>query len=236
MKIKLSFFIVLASFILFTPSCKQKNSVDENLAPGVRKVKVEEVIQTSSYTYLRVTAQDQENWIAIAAADVKVGKDYYYIPGIEMKDFASKELNRTFPSIGFVDIFSDQPIISKLNPADSLKGKQAPTQKEGIKVEPVKGGITIAQLYSAKEKYDGKTVVLRGEVVKFSPQIMNTNWVHIQDGTNHEGAFDLTVTTGEVLKVGDIVTLEGTVSLKKDFGAGYFYEVIVEGAKIVRSM
>lgn len=236
MKMRFNFFVILTVLFVFAAACKPKDTTEENLAPNVRKVKVEEVIQTSSYTYLRVSAEDQENWIAIAAADVKVGKDYYYIPGIEMKDFASKELNRTFPSIGFVDIFSDQPIISKLNPADSLKGKQAPTQKEGIKVEPVKGGITIAQLYAAKENYDGKTIVIRGEVVKFSPQIMNTNWVHIQDGTNHEGAFDLTVTTGEVLKVGDIVTLEGTVSLKKDFGAGYFYEVIVEGAKIVRSM
>jgi hypothetical protein len=65
---------------------------------------------------------------------------------------------------------------------------------------------------------------------------MNTNWVHIQDGTKSNNDFDLTVTTNDVTKVGDVVTFEGTVSLKKDFGAGYFYEVIVENAKLLTNM
>jgi len=237
MKTRINLFILLAGIILFSVSCKPKNAVDENLAPGVRKVKVEEVIQTSNYTYLRVSDQeDQENWIAIAAADVKAGNYYYYIPGVEMNNFTSKELQRTFPVIGFVDKFSDQPIVAKISVADSTKGKQAPTMKEGIKVEPAEGGITIAELYANKDKYAGQAVKIRGEVVKFSPEIMNTNWVHIQDGTSSDGAFDLTVTTSDVTKVGDVVTFEGTVTLKKDFGAGYYYEVIVEGAKLLKTM
>jgi hypothetical protein len=236
MKTRINLFILLAGIMLFSVSCKPKSTVDENLAPGVHKAKVEEVIQTSSYTYLRLSEDGQENWIAISAAEVEEGKYYYYMPGIEMKDFVSKELKRTFPVIGFVDKFSDQPIVSKISVADSAKGKQAPAMKEGIKVDPAEGGITIAELYANKDKYDGQVVKIRGEVVKFSPEIMNTNWVHIQDGTNSNGDFDLTVTTSDITKVGDVVTFEGTVALKKDFGAGYYYEVIVEGAKLLKSM
>ena len=72
---------------------------------------------------------------------------------------------------------------------------------------------------------------IKGQVTKFSPNIMGKNWVHIQDGTNDSGNYDLTVTTNDVVKVGDVVTFEGTIVLKKDFGAGYFYEVIMEDAK-----
>ena len=31
-------------------------------------------------------------------------------------------------------------------------------------------------------------------------------------------------------KVGDVVTVEGKVTLDKDFGHGYFYEIIIEEA------
>ena len=65
---------------------------------------------------------------------------------------------------------------------------------------------------------------------------MHRNWAHIQDGTKSGEQFDLTVTTMENVKVGDVVIFEGTVSLKKDFGAGYFYEVIVENARLVKEI
>ena len=226
----------MAGIILLATACKSKSAADENLAPNVHKVTAEEVIQTSNYSYMRVSEDGNEVWIAITRQEVEKGKSYYYIPGMEMNNFKSKELNRTFPSIWFVDKFSDQPIRAKITLADSAKGKQAPVAKEGIKVEPAKDGITIAELFTNKDKYAGKTVKIRGEVVKYSAEIMNTNWVHIQDGTRSGDSFDLTITTNDVTKVGDVVTFEGTVSLKKDFGAGYFYEVIIEKAKLITQM
>ncbi|MEI6061780.1 MAG: DNA-binding protein [Bacteroidota bacterium] len=235
MKMKLSLFIVFAGIILLAASCKSKNKADENLAPGVHKATVEEVIQTSNYSYIRISEDDKENWIAISRQEVEKGKSYYYLPGIEMTNFVSKELKRTFPSILFVDKFSDQPIVAgKITLADSLKGKQAAVPKEGIKVEPAAGGISIAELFAKKDTYGGKTIKIKGEVVKYAADIMGKNWVHIQDGTNNAGSFDLTITTSDVTKVGDVVTFEGPVTLKKDFGAGYFYDVIVENAKLVK--
>ena len=43
---------------------------------------------------------------------------------------------------------------------------------------------------------------------------------------------DITVTSDQTAKVGDIVIIEGTLTVDKDFGAGYFYDVIVENAKV----
>ena len=62
---------------------------------------------------------------------------------------------------------------------------------------------------------------------------MNRNWVHIQDGTDNNGDFDLLITSDETVKVGDIIVAEGTLAIDKDFGAGYFYTVVIEEAKII---
>jgi hypothetical protein len=232
---KLNFIILMACTIVLAASCQPKSKVKENLAPNVHKVTAEEVIQSSNYTYLRVTEESKENWIAIARREVEVGKTYYYEPSIEMNNFTSKELKRTFPSILFVARFSDTPIVAteQFTISDPPKGIQPAVAKEGINVKPAEGGITIGELYTNKDKYAGKTVKIKGEVVKYSPEIMGKNWVHLQDGTKSAGVFDLTVTTTDITKVGDVVTFQGEVALKKDFGAGYFYEVIVENGKLV---
>jgi hypothetical protein len=63
---------------------------------------------------------------------------------------------------------------------------------------------------------------------------MGKNWIHIQDGSGDSGNFDLAVTTLDGMKMDDVVTFEGTITLNKDFGAGYFYEIIMEDAKLVK--
>ena len=237
MKMKLNLLILLAATIMLSISCKQKNKANKDLAPNVHEVTAEEVIQSSNYTYVRVSEDSKETWIAISRREVATGKSYYYEPSIEMTDFVSKELKRTFKSILFVDKFSDQPITNvKAAPANPSKGNQPAVAKEGIKVEAAEGGISIAELYAKKDSYAGKTVKIRGEVVKFNAEIMGKNWVHLQDGTNSNGSFDIAITTGDVTKVGDVVTFEGSVTLKKDFGAGYFYEVIIENGKLIPQM
>ena len=40
------------------------------------------------------------------------------------------------------------------------------------------------------------------------------------------------MTTDAVAAVGDTVTVVGSPTLNKDFGAGYRYDVIIEGARI----
>jgi hypothetical protein len=93
---------------------------------------------------------------------------------------------------------------------------------------------TVAELHAQKTALKEKTVSIRGKVVKFNAQIMGKNWLHLQDGSGDPkaGTHDITVTSADTVKVGDLVTIKGTVRLKKDFGAGYAYEVIVEDARV----
>jgi hypothetical protein len=75
-------------------------------------------------------------------------------------------------------------------------------------------------------------VKIRGAVTKFNPDIMQTNWIHIQDGSDFDGKYDLTITSDQLVETGLIITVEGKITLDKDFGYGYFYEVLMEEAKI----
>lgn len=237
MKIKRNLIFILTGFIAFVLSCScNNNSADKNLAPNAHKVKAEEVIQTSNYTYVRVLEKDRDYWVAIERAEIKEGGTYYWSQGAEMNEFTSKELKRTFRSIFFIQDFTDKPITADATPAQkpltSMAGKQTAPEVPGIVVPKVPGGTTIAELYAGEKSFNGKTVKVTGKVVKFSTAIMQKNWVHIQDGTKENGKYDLTVTTQDTVKVGDIATFEGVAAYNKDVGAGYFYEVLIVDAKL----
>jgi hypothetical protein len=103
-----------------------------------------------------------------------------------------------------------------------------------VNVEKAPGGKTIAETWADKKDLVDKQVVVRGRIVKFLPQIMGRNWLHIRDGSGsrEQANDDITVTTSDVAKVGDIVTVTGTLRVDKDFGTGYRYAVIIEDAKL----
>jgi hypothetical protein len=107
------------------------------------------------------------------------------------------------------------------------------TSKADVKVEPCVDCITIAKLLGDKKAYDGKVIKVRGQVTKYNGGIMGKNWVHIQDGTEYQDGFDLTITTEIIVAVGETVTFEGKIALDKDFGYGYAYSVLMEGGKSV---
>jgi len=94
-------------------------------------------------------------------------------------------------------------------------------------------GVTLSELIANKEKYDGQTVIVKGRCVKVNNDIMNRNWIHLQDGSLQKD-IDLTITTTENIQEDDIVTLQGKIALNKDFGAGYEYEIIMEDARLVK--
>lgn len=106
-------------------------------------------------------------------------------------------------------------------------------EKINVTVEPCEGCITISNLLANKQSYSGKVIKVKGKVTKFNPEIMGKNWVHIQDGSEFRGAFDLTITTDKKVSVGETITFEGKIVLDKDFGYGYFYSVLMEEGKPV---
>jgi hypothetical protein len=112
--------------------------------------------------------------------------------------------------------------------------QQAVTAKADVKIDPCADCITIGRLIADKKSFSGKTIRVKGQVTKINEQIMGKNWIHIQDGTEAEGAYDLTVTSSQTVTVGETVTFEGKIVLDKDFGYGYFYNVLMEEGQLIK--
>lgn len=106
-------------------------------------------------------------------------------------------------------------------------------EKINVTVQPCKDCIKISDLLANKKTYSGKTIKVTGQVTKYNPEIMGKNWIHIQDGSEFQGGFDLTITTDQQVSVGDTVTFEGIIALDKDFGYGYYYNVLMEDGKLI---
>jgi hypothetical protein len=101
-------------------------------------------------------------------------------------------------------------------------------------IQKVDGGYQVGEIHARSAELDGKAIKVRARVVKFSPNIMGTNWVHIQDGSGEGPTVDLTVTTAEIVAIGDVIVAEGVLAVNKDFGAGYVYAAIIEKATVTK--
>lgn len=116
--------------------------------------------------------------------------------------------------------------------APNVAGAPAVTEP----IAPLADGPTIEQVWADRRALAGKTVTVRGRVVKFNGGILDRNWLHIQDGSGKaaDGTNDLTVTTDGLAKVGDVITVRGVVAVDQDFTAGYAYKVMIEKAAVLR--
>lgn len=209
--------------------------------PGAQSVTgtVVETLDAPNYIYLRVKADSGEVWAATTPFKVAVG-DRVVVPlEMPMENFHSQTLNRDFPLIYFAPRIAHEgePEPPALAVGHSPQGGGAPGAEVSPVAEmvaPVKGGTTVAKVWADRATLAGKTVTVRGKVVKFNGGILGKNWVHVQDGTGAKsnGSDDLTITTMAPAKVGEVIALTGTVAVKKDFGAGYAYEVMVEDATV----
>jgi len=194
---------------------------------GGHNVIVEEVLNTDRYSYLNVTENGEKFWIAIPRMEVEIGDTYHYTDGLLKQNFESKEFNRVFETIYLVsDIHSHSG--DSGTPVSQSAGDQGSSSGGSVNVTPAEGSIQLSELFSDREKYKDKTVQVTGKCVKVNSMIMGRNWVHIQDGSGD--GLDLTITTTENVQLNDVVSFEGVITLNKDFGAGYQYDIIMENA------
>ncbi|MEI6668580.1 MAG: OB-fold nucleic acid binding domain-containing protein [Acidobacteriota bacterium] len=233
----------------------------QNGAPQSVTGTVLETMNAANYTYVRVKAPNGELWAATAQFKVAVG-DRVVVPlETPMSNFHSQSLKRDFPLIYFVArIGREGESVAPATPAatdappmmsahatpagpqptaatPSPNGPHAANPAQPVTgVTPAPGGATVADIWAKRKTLGGQTVTVRGKVVKFNGGILGVNWIHLQDGTGSakDGTHDITVTSTENAKMGDVVTVTGKVTLNKDFGAGYSYAVIIEGASVAQ--
>ena len=204
---------------------------------------VAETMNSGGYTYARLQALGRDDvWIAASEFPAKTGDRLTVALTMPMQNFKSKTLARTFPTIYFVsDVARDSQQVTAPalggatpTPMTSHAPVAGPTSVEPV--APAPGGISIADVWAKRAALAGQEITVRGKVVKVNEQIMGRNWIHLQDGSGAAAARtnDLTITTEEVAKVGDLITVKGVLAIDRDFGAGYAYGAFVENGKVTK--
>ena len=190
-------------------------------------------MDAANYTYVRVKTSTGDIWAATSTFKVAVG-DVVVVP-LEnpMMNFHSQTLKRDFPVIYFAARITrpgESAATAPMTGSPTSAGVPAVTEK----IAAAPGGVTIESVVNGRKALAGKTVTVRGKVVKYNSGILGFNWLHVQDGSGvaKDGTNDITVTSRGTAAVGDIVTITGTVVLDKDFGAGYSYAVLLQNATI----
>ena len=205
-----------------------KSQEDDSSLSG----KVVETMDSGGYTYVNLKKNGKSMWVAVPQMKVTVGQEMSFAPGMVMKDFSSKTLNRTFDSI----VFSSGAAGQESQGSGQKASGEKKAEPKKVKVEKASGpnAYTVAELYEKSASLDKKNIVVKGQVVKVSQGIMGKNWIHIQDGSGDpsKGSHNIVATSQDLPAVGDVVTAKGTLYKDKDFGSGYKYAVIVEETSI----
>lgn len=203
----LTIFFVLIPMIIF--------------AQNVHKGVVLQTFNNEGYTYMEIQDGNQKKWIACPQFDVAKGDIVETSYGMLMDNFESRTLKRTFKEIYFVTkarVVSSPKKEQKTQPASKPKGKI----------------YTLKEIVSNKEALADKVVAVKAKVTKFTPSIMRTNWLHVTEATESSEKIDLVVTSQDEAAAGDIVIIEGKITVNKDLGSGYFFPIMIEEAKITK--
>ncbi|SDL28373.1 hypothetical protein SAMN05660860_00232 [Geoalkalibacter ferrihydriticus] len=215
-----------------------------------------ETMDSAGYTYVHVDTGKSKVWAAGPQTEVKVGETVALAPGQEMHNFHANSLNRTFDMILFVPAIlvggesvtpgpmggmPSMPGMPGMNGMNGMgmpgghpeMGGAQPVEIDFADLVPVDGGQTVGQIYAQKDALAGQEIQVRGKVVRFSPQIMGKNWIHLQDGTDNQGKGDITVTTNSTAQVGDTILVSGILQTNQEIAHGQVYEVIVQDAQVV---
>ena len=219
-----------------------------------------ETIEVPGYTYLRLGEKGTEGtWVAVSTTPISVGERARVADALQMTDFTSTALKRTFPVIYFGTLEGGGPAkpraaganphASGANPHASGASPHAsgadPHAGTASAVSPVEvkkvaraegaNGKTVAEVIARRLDLAGKSVRIRATVVKATPGVLGHTYLHLRDGSGEAaaGTHDVTVTTAATPAVGDVVVVEGVVAIDRDIGAGYKFPTIIEGATIV---
>ena len=111
--------------------------------------KVIETMNSGGYTYVLLEKEGKQTWAAVRKIEVSVGDDIELKPGIDMVNFTSKTLSRTFPYI----IFSAGPISDQQLTDDDI-------------VSMAHGGRSLEEMATGNRKQSADAEKINDELIK----------------------------------------------------------------------
>lgn len=208
---------------------KHKTTITE--APAARAAdsdaisgKVVETMDSGGYTYVKLEKDGKSMWVAVPVTALKVGQEVAVQPGMQMNNFNSKTLNRTFDSI----IFS-QGVESDAKPAGAANslppGHPSTDNKEGTPATSKKENAKKGHMGAMMAQPGNESAEVAGKVVETMNSGGYTYLLLEQDGKKVWAAVpDTKVTIGQQVKLqpGPKMTNYTSKSLNKTFESVIF--------------
>ena len=210
----------------------------KNIVMDVHQIRVQEAYPSSKYLYLRVQEGDRSYWVATGPAKVNVGEIYFYNEALVKANFESKEMEKVFDTIYLVTQLVPESHGMALKPTEQIapppKLDESGTKKPKFHSSGMGGNaksLAIAELLEDPETYEGALLQIEGICTKINTGILGRNWIHLEDPD--EKGKKVVLTSQEIVSPGDKLTFRAQVTLNRDFGAGYTYEVLLEQGILV---
>jgi hypothetical protein len=199
----------------------------------MHKGKVVETLNSGGYSYIKLSENKKEFWVAIKQTKVVKGETIEVMGQMWMNNFQSKTLNKTFDKILFAVKKGENKAQTKnpymsVNSMPSLAKTVKNTQAKPSYLKAVL--LSVKDLKAKKTELKNKAVSVNGEIIKISLAVMNSDWVHVGDSIGDKIIFRSANTS---VKVGDKVTARGTLNTDVDYGYGYTYETIIVDSQFV---
>ena len=199
-----------------------------------------EAKRAGPYLIANLSSGGKTAWVATRGGEtVKVGDEIKVTQAMLQQNFTSKSLNRTFEKIWFGNLAAKKGATGAASPTPP------PAQpKKAVKhvqpAAPTGPGkkVTVAEFFALDPATaKGQAFTMTGKATRFSSGVLGRNWLHLQDGTGSADKKnnDITVTTATDatrVAIGDTVTVTGWLATNKDFGHGYSYALMMEGATV----
>ncbi len=211
----------------------------ENSRKGERfQGTVQEAISVSSYSYLRLATEAGDQWVAVLKEDFSPGDTIDFEINLVMRDFKSKELERSFDLIYFGQRQAKHPANGNSGPTPNA-GTQEPKQKVQQKVAPFQPSSdlqSIADLFQHADELVEQEVRFQGEVVKLTQGVMGTNFLHVQDGSGSAETKNndiVVLVKNNPPSIGSRTQFKATLKRDIDYGSGYRFPVLLADGEVL---
>jgi len=206
-----------------SPATESMDAGDPNIW---HDAEISEVLQANRYSYLEVVENGNTIWLATSKGDFSPNQKLRYRGGLLKTNFKSEEHDRVFEKLYLV---SQIQVQASTPNTKELTTTPSPGPAKAVDTANLKDIITIKEIIQNPTKFKDQVVRVLGTVTKVNPNIMNRNWIHIQDGSADQ--YDFILTSSSNIPAGHQVVFEGVIKLDVNFGAGYSYDIIMEDAK-----
>ncbi len=203
------------------------------------EVTVDESVEGPSYTYLKVHDTESNGWVVAPALTVPDKAEITIEQYVHMRDFEALEIGRRFDHVLVALRVNGAGVVLKETGEEAAVDPVLPasgvtmTEVSIRRVKIAKADLLLAEVNAQSAELAGRRVKIRGQVLRVMPRIRDRNWIWLRDGSGEQRDATLAVVIDRPVDPGQVLLLEGRVSVNRKFRIGGAHPVLLEDAVVL---